>query len=338
MIRKILVVSVLVLTACEPEKVVQKFEGNTQGTTYHVSFWSADKNLDKAAVQELVDDELERLDKQLSNYRTDSVIEKFNAENSTQPQEVGAEIISLIEKTRAVSEATHGCYDLTIKPLFDLWGFQGESLTLPEPKALTQTLLQVGFSKLEIVDDTHLRKKNPTLKIDMSSIGQGYSVSKVAQVLEKQGASNYLVEIGGELQTRGKKPDGSSWRVALEKPLPDSRSMHKVISVNQAEPFAITTAGTYRHFFDDKGKRYSHILNAKTGEPITHKTVSVTVFDKSATTAELWDTALLCVGRETGIEIANQAGIAALFIEQNGEEFTEFQTAAFENLKTIEMK
>lgn len=172
----------------------------------------------------------------------------------------------------------------------------------------------------------------------MSSIGQGYSVSKVAEVLETQGASNYLVEIGGELQTRGKKPDGSSWRVALEKPLPDSRSMHKVITINQAEPFAITTAGTYRHFFDDKGRRYSHILNAKIGEPITHKTVSVTVFDKSATTAELWDTALLCVGRETGIEIANQAGIAALFIEQNGEEFTEFKTAAFENLKTIEMK
>lgn len=338
MIRKILIVSVLALTACEPEKTVQKFEGNTQGTTYHVSFWSADKNLDTTAVQKLVDAELERLDKQLSNYRVDSVIEKFNSLVSTQPQEVGAEIVSLIEKTRAVSEATQGCYDLTIKPLFDLWGFQGERLILPEPLALTQTLSQVGLSKLEIVDDSHLRKKSPTLKIDMSSIGQGYSVSKVAEVLEMQGATNYLVEIGGELQTRGKKPDGSSWRVALEKPLPDSRSMHKVISVNQADPFAITTAGTYRHFFDDKGRRYSHILNAKTGEPITHKTVSVTVFSQNATTAELWDTALLCVGRETGIEIANQAGIAALFIEQNGEEFTEFKTAAFENLKSIEMK
>lgn len=338
MIRKILVVSVLALAACEPEKVVQKFEGNTQGTTYHVSFWSADKNIDTIELHKSVDAELERLDKQLSNYRTDSVIEQFNASTSTQPQEVSAEIVDLIEKTQAVSKATQGCYDLTIKPLFDLWGFQGESLTLPEPLALTQTLLQVGFPKLEIVDSTHLRKKNPTLKVDMSSIGQGYSVSKVAEILENQGATNYLVEIGGELQTRGKKPDGSSWRVALEKPLPDSRSMHKVISINQTEPFAITTAGTYRHFFDEKGRRYSHILNAKSGEPITHNTVSVTVFDKSATTAELWDTALLCVGRETGIEIANQAGIAALFIEQDGENFHEFKTKAFEQLKTIEMK
>lgn len=338
MIRKILVVSVLALTACEPEKVVQKFEGQTQGTTYHVSFWSADTNLEPQTMQKLVDAELERLDKQLSNYRADSAIEQFNASTSTQPQEVGVEIVNLIEKTHAVSKATQGCYDLTIKPLFDLWGFKGESLIFPEPLALTQTLLQVGFSKLEIVDNSHLRKKNPTLKVDMSSIGQGYSVSKVAEILENQGATNYLVEIGGELQTRGKKPDGSAWRVALEKPLPDSRSMHKIISVNQVEPFAITTAGTYRHFFDENGRRYSHILNAKSGEPITHNTVSVTVFDQSATTAELWDTALLCVGRETGIEIANQAGIAALFIEQDGENFNEFKTKAFEQLKTIEMK
>jgi thiamine biosynthesis lipoprotein len=338
MIRKILVISVLFLTACESQTTVQKFEGETQGTTYHVSYWGTNTNIEIIDLQQLVEEELERLDTQISNYRTDSIIEEFNTSTSTQPQEISAEIIGLIEKTRAVSEATHGCYDLTIKPLFDLWGFKGEKLTQPTPDALKKTLSQVGLVQLEILDATHIVKKIPTLKIDMSSIGQGYSVSQVAAVIEKQGSTNYLVEIGGEVQTRGKKPDGSSWRVALEKPLPDSRSMHKVISVNQAEPFAITTAGTYRHFFDANGKRYSHILDAKTGEPIVHQTVSVTVFDESATTAELWDTALLCVGREAGIEVANRAGIAALFIEQDGDFFNEFKTTAFENLKNIEMK
>ena len=338
MIRKILIVAVLTLTACESEKVVQKFEGQTQGTTYHVSFWSTDKNLDTKTMQKLVDAELERLDKQFSNYRTDSVIEKFNASTSTQPQEVSAEIVNLIENTRAVSDATQGCYDLTIKPLFDLWGFQGETFTKPNTDVLKRTLSQIGLAQLETVDATHLAKKIPTLKIDMSSIGQGYSVSKVAEILETQGATSYLVEIGGELQTFGKKPDGSSWHVALEKPLPEQRSMHKIISVNQADSFAITTAGTYRHFFDSNGQRFSHILDARTGEPITHQTVSVTVFNESATTAELWDTALLCVGRETGIEIANRAGIAALFIEQQGNEFAEFKSTAFENLKNIEMR
>jgi thiamine biosynthesis lipoprotein len=328
----------LFLTACEQPKTVQKFEGYTQGTTYHVSFWSSQKNVDSQALQKLVDAELKRLDEQLSNYRDDSAIEKFNAKNSTQPQEISAEIVDLIEKTRVVSDATKGCYDLTIKPLFDLWGFKGESLTQPSAENLQKTLSQVGLTQLETLDKTHLRKKVSNLKVDLSSIGQGYSVSKVAAILEEQGAENYLVEIGGELQTRGKKPDNSSWRVALEKPLSSERSMHKVVTVNQAEPFAITTAGTYRHFFDLNGRRYSHILNAKTGEPITHKTVSVTVFSNDATTSELWDTALLCVGREAGIEIANQAGIAALFIEENGDTFDEFKSTAFENLKTVEMQ
>jgi thiamine biosynthesis lipoprotein len=338
MIRRSYFLFALLLTACDQPKTVQKFEGYTQGTTYHVSFWSSQKNVDAKTLQKSVDAELKRLDEQLSNYRDDSAIEKFNATNSTEPQEISAEIVDLIEKTRVVSEATKGCYDLTIKPLFDLWGFKGESLTQPSPADLQKTLSQVGFSQLETLDATHLRKKNPNLKIDLSSIGQGYSVSQIAALLESQGVDNYLVEIGGELQTHGKKPDDSTWRVALEKPLSGERSMHKVVVINQTEPFAITTAGTYRHFFDVNGKRYSHILNAKTGEPITHQTVSVSVFSDNATTAELWDTALLCLGREAGIEVANQAGIAALFIEQEGEAFNEFKSTAFENLKTVELK
>jgi thiamine biosynthesis lipoprotein len=328
-------VFILLLTACEPTKTVQKFEGYTQGTTYHVSFWSTEKNLDSITLQQTVDGELKRLDEQLSNYRDDSAIEKFNATNSTEPQEISVEIIGLIEKTRAISKASHGCYDLTIKPLFDLWGFKGENLTPPSPAALKQALSQVGFSQLETIDSTHLRKQIPNLKLDLSSIGQGYSVSQLAAILEMQGANNYLVEIGGELQTRGTKPDGSAWRVALEKPLSNERTLHKIITINQNEPLAITTAGTYRHFFDANGQRYSHILNAKTGKPITHQTVSVSVFNTSATTAELWDTALLCLGREAGIEVANQAGIAALFIEQQGEVFNEFSSTALTELKTI---
>lgn len=338
MIRRPYFLFVLLLGACNQPKTVQKFEGYTQGTTYHVSFWSSQKNIDAITLQKAVNVELKRLDEQLSNYRDDSVIEKFNTTTSTEPQEISSEIIDLIEKTRAVSKASQGCYDLTIKPLFDLWGFKGESLTPPSHSALQQALSQVGFERLETLDSTHLRKQIPNLKLDLSSIGQGYSVSQIASLLESQGADNYLVEIGGELQTRGKKPDDSTWRVALEKPLSGERSMHKIISINQIESFAITTAGTYRHFFDVNGKRYSHILNAKTGEPITHQTVSVSVFNESATTAELWDTALLCLGRESGIEAANQAGIAALFIEQEGEMFNEFSSTALVELKTIEIQ
>ena len=326
---------ILTLNGCEPAKTVQKFEGYTQGTTYHMSFWSSKNTVDAVALQKQVDEELQRLDAQLSNYREDSVIEKFNALNSTEPQMVGDEVIALIQAAKVASEATQGCYDLTIKPLFDLWGFKGESLTQPISSHLKTALSQVGFNQIDIIDSTHLRKKNPTLKIDLSSVGQGYSVSQIASIFKAQGIDNYLVEIGGELQTVGKKPDNSPWRVALEKPLSTQRSMHKIITMNRTEPMSVTTSGTYHHFFDKDGKRYSHILDAKTGTPITHNTVSVSVFDENATQAEVWDTALLCLGREAGMDVANKMGLAALFIEQDGDNFTEFSSTALTDLKTV---
>ena len=327
----------LMLSACTPPKDVQKFSGSAQGTTYHVSFW-LEKETDTQAVKKAVDAEFARIDQQLSNYRKDSAIEQFNATISSEPQAVGEEIVTLVEQARVVSQASGGCYDLTIKPLFDLWGFNGDKLSPPDNATLQAVLKEVGFTQLEVVDAGHLRKINPELKVDLSSIAQGYSVKRIAALLEQLGSKDYLVEIGGELQTRGKKPDGSAWRVALEKPLSGERTMQKIITINRTEPLAIMTSGTYRHFFDVNGKRYSHILDAKTGIPVTHETVSVTVFHADPTQADAWSTALLCLGRTAGIEAANKAGIAALFIEQQGDAFNEHKSLPMGTLGEVVIK
>lgn len=328
---------IFTITGCNKPPELQKISGLTQGTTYHISFWQQQKT-DIQVIKHAVDAELSRIDKQLSNYRKDSVIEQFNAVESTESQEVGDEIVKLIEKARLVSIASNGCYDLTIKPLFDLWGFSKEKLTPPDNNTLQATLKQVGFSRLEVVDASHLRKGIPELKVDLSSIAQGYTVEKISSLLEKQGIENYLVEIGGELQTRGNKPDGSSWRIALEKPLSSERTLHKVVTINGAEPLAVMTSGTYRHYFDVDGKRYSHILDAKKGYPVDHSTVSVTVLHNNPTEADAWSTALLCLGRSAGIEAANKAGIAVLFIEQQGNEFNEYSSTPLTALKRITIK
>ncbi len=332
----VIFLSAALLFGCS-QPTVQKFAGTAQGTTYHVSFW-AKTATDSQAIKQLADAEFSRLDKLLSNYRPDSQIEQLNATISSEPQQVSEEIISLIEQARLVSVASQGCYDLTIKPLFDLWGFKADKFSAPNPSTLQATLKEVGFAKIEVLDSTHLRKLIPQLRIDLSSIAQGYSVARISAVLEQQGIDNYLVEIGGELQTRGKKPDGEAWRVALEKPLPDERTMQKIITINQPEPLAIMTSGTYRHYFDVNGKRYSHILDARSGVPVEHNTVSVTVIHGDPTQADAWSTALLCLGREAGIAAANKAGIAALFIEQQDKNFNEFSSAALETLHTITIK
>lgn len=324
----------LTFFGCSKPQDVQKISGSAQGTTYHISFWSPEP-VDTATIQQSVEAEFTRLDTQLSNYRKDSVIEKLNATVSSEPLEVSAEIMGLIEQARVVSTASGGCYDLTIKPLFDLWGFNGDKLTPPTTEALQTALKQVGFNQIKVLDATHIQKLNPQLRIDLSSIAQGYSVSRMVVLLEQHGIENYLVEIGGELQTRGKKPDGASWRVALEKPLSNERTMQKVVTINRIEPLAVMTSGTYRHYFDVAGKRYSHILDAKTGIPVDHNTVSVTVLHDNPTQADAWSTALLCLGRTKGLEVANKAGIAVLFIEHQGEVFNEFRSAPFEALKQI---
>jgi len=327
----------LLLSACNPAPELQKFSGAAQGTTYHISYWSK-QPVDTTAIKKLAEAEFARIDQLLSNYRPDSTLELFNANQSTEAQSVPEEIVNLIAQAQTVSEASKGCYDLTIKPLFELWGFKGDQLTPPDPATLSGTLKRVGFRQLDIVDSHHLRKHIGNLSIDVSSIAQGYSVARIAGLLQQQNITDFLVEIGGELQTQGQKPDGEPWRIALEKPLPGERTLHKVLTIQQTEPLAVMTSGTYRHYFDLDGKRYSHILDARTGAPVTHGTVSVTVFDNNPTRADAWSTALLCLGRPDGIKAAEHAGIAALFIEQEGEAFNEYPTTALAGLKSVELK
>ena len=328
-----LLLSFSLLGGCS-EPAVQKLEGAAQGTTYHISYWS-ELPVEAKAVEVSVKNELDAIDKTLSNYRPDSVIERFNSTENTDSQEVGNEIVLLVRVAQSVSQASQGCYDLTTKPLFDLWGFRGETPAIPDEAAILNALSKIGMEKLEVVDDTHLRKKQADLKVDLSSIAQGYSVGKISRVLEQNGINDYLVEIGGELQTRGHKPDSQPWRIALERPLPGEQRMQKRMTMPKESPMAVMTSGTYNHYFDYQGQRYSHILDARTGRPITHDLVSVTVIHEDPTIADAWDTALLCMGQKDGLQAANAAKIPALFIQQQGSELIESRSEALNTLDRI---
>lgn len=167
---------------CTQPPPVQQLKGFAQGTSYHISYWSP-APVDAQAVKKAVADEFASLDKLLSNYRPDSVIESFNRHATTDSQEVGPEIVQLVKIAETVHKASQGCYDLTIKPLFTLWGFNGETPAVPDDKAIADTLKQIGMEKLTVVDDTHLGKKQATLQTDLSSIAQGYSVESLSRVL-----------------------------------------------------------------------------------------------------------------------------------------------------------
>ncbi|GHD42515.1 FAD:protein FMN transferase [Marinobacter persicus] len=326
----------LALAGCNQPPGLTKLSGPAQGTTWHVSFWQPD-GADSETIQSEIVSELERLDALMSNYRSDSVIERFNHSEASEPVEVGPEIVSLINRAREVSLASQGCYDLTVKPIFDLWGFSGQQVSVPEEAELHNRLKDIGMDRLATRSTTELIKSAPGLQVDLSSIAQGYTVDKMAEVLESAGIEHYLVELGGELKTRGHKPGGEPWRVAIERPAPSERSVHKVVTIHRDTPLSVMTSGTYRHYFDDRGQRYSHVLDARTGWPVDHSTVSVTVIDGDPTWADAWSTALLCLGTEEGSAVADRNDIAALFIEQQSGQLHETTTEAWNALKSVEV-
>ncbi|MGB1476850.1 MAG: FAD:protein FMN transferase [Marinobacter salsuginis] len=324
----------LVLGGCSQPPNLIKLSGPAQGTTWHVTFWHPG-GADNEIIRQNIVSELARVDALMSNYRPDSVIESFNRAAASEDLDVGPEIINLIAVAREVTKASRGCYDLTIKPLFDLWGFSGQQVSVPSETELRNQLRIVGIDQVVARSGGRLAKSAPDLQVDLSSIGQGYTVKKMAEVLESAGIEHYLVELGGELKTRGHKPGGEPWRVAIERPTPEERSIHKVITIRSDAPLSVMTSGTYRHYFDDQGQRYSHVLDARTGWPVSHSTVSVTVLDQDPTRADAWSTALLCLGAREGQAVADRHNIAALFIAEENNQLSETTTEAWRAIEGI---
>ena len=323
--------------SCTPADPIQKFSGPAQGATYNVSFWS-EQPVDAKALQAQVEKELERIDLAMSNYRPDSVIEKFNQQQGTDPIEVGTELVQLVEQARFVSSQSQGCYDLTVKPLFDLWGFKADKFNQPSDEQLQDTLKLVGMAKIQQRSPSMLAKQVPQLRVDVSSIAQGWTVGQLARILEQAGVENYLVEVGGELQVKGKKPQQQPWKVAIERPLPGEQTLQKIITVQQSEAMAVMTSGTYRHYFDADGKRYSHVLDARIGAPVKHNTVSTTVLIENPTMGDAWSTAFLCMGSQDGKAVADRLGIKVLFIDQLGDELVEISSDALSNTKAVTLQ
>ena len=323
----------LILTGCETKTTESAIEGLTQGTNYHIKLVPALPSAELDNLHNQIEGTLTDIDNKLSNYRDDSEISKINQQKTSDWLPASAEIIELIEIARHVYQISDGCYDLTVKPIFDLWGFSKHENRVPSEQEIAQVLLHVGMSKLETDKaNLRLRKIDSEIKIDLSSIAQGYSVAVLANLLESKGVQNYLVEIGGEMKVKGLNASKKPWLVAIEKPSPFTREIQRVLDIHQQNGTAIMTAGTYRNFFEEKGRTYSHILNPKTGSPVTHHLLSVTVLHDDPTWADAWDTALLCVGETEANKIAEAEHLKTLLIYQEGDSLKEQMSSAFISL------
>ncbi|WFF41179.1 FAD:protein FMN transferase [Salinicola endophyticus] len=326
----------VLLGGCSRPPALHKLEGAAEGTTYHISWWS-EPEVAPETLEKRIDQALQQIDLWISNYRDDSLIERFNRGSSTQWQTLPADVVQLLSIARTVHRESRGCYDPTIAPLFDLWGFRADHFQPPSQSSIEATLAKVGFDHLQL-DPTQdrVRKTLPELSVDMSSMGEGYTLWRLRQVLEDAGIHAYLIEFGGDMLARGRKPDGSTWKVAIERPSPARMAVERVFEISAESGVSINTSGTYHHFFDEAGHRYSHILDARTGTPVTHDLVSASVIGSDPRLGDAWATAMLCLGQQAGMAVARAQHLAVLFIQQDGDgKLHESQSPALANSNLV---
>ncbi|TPG79728.1 FAD:protein FMN transferase [Pseudomonas arsenicoxydans] len=324
-----LVVLAGVLCGCGNGDNLESFGGPTMGSTYSIKYLRHPGLPAPSEVRVQVEKILAEVDQQMSTYRSDSDIERFNDLPANRCQKMPASILKLIRVGEQLSEQSEGSYDLTVEPLLNLWGFgpQAREEKVPSAQALAEVRQRVGYQHLRI--DRDQLCKDAAVEVDFNSIAAGYAVDTIAARLEAMGIHDYLAEATGELKAAGKKLDGSPWRIALEEPRDDQQVAQKVIAV---DGFGVSTSGDYRHYFQQDGRRYSHTFDARTGAPILHTLASVTVIHPSALMADGLSTLLLILGPERGWDYAQAHDIGAFFVIRADTGFVTRTNQAFERL------
>jgi thiamine biosynthesis lipoprotein len=267
-----------------------KLAGFTQGTTYHITYKSRDgKNL-----QHEIDSLLKDFDMSLSLYVPNSIVSRINRNDPT--VEADEKLAAVFKESASVNKKTGGVFDITVAPLVNAWGF-GFKATESNDSAVIDSLLQyVGMEKVKL-SGKKVIKAFPQVMLDFNAIAQGYSVDLVSLYLEKQGVKDYLVEIGGEVRTRGRNEKGNSWRIGIDKPVEGNMipgaSMQAIITLNRR---SLATSGNYRKFYEKDGIKYAHTINPKTGYPVISNLLSATVVANDCMTADAYATAFMVMG------------------------------------------
>lgn len=315
------------LSGCGNGDSMESFGGPTMGSTYSIKYVRNEELPAPQAVQVEVEKILADVDRQMSTYRSDSDIERFNDLPANRCQTMPAPILELVRVGEQLSLQSEGSYDLTVEPLMNLWGFgpQARGEKVPSTEALTHAMQRVGHTHLRIDGDQLC--KDTAIEVDFNSIAAGYTVDTIAAKLESMGIHNYLAEVTGELKAAGKKLDGSPWKIALEEPRADQQVAERIINV---DGYGVSTSGDYRNYFEQDGYRYSHTFDARTGAPITHNLASVTVINPSTLMADGLSTLLLILGPERGWDYAQKHNIGAFFVIRADTGFVTRANQAFE--------
>ena len=272
---------------------LRETEGAIFGTSYHIKYECA-SDLGEDILQEL-----QRVDASLSVFNRQSTLSRINAGTLSKAD---AMVYEVLEKAHGVSEATNGAFDVTVMPLVNAWGFGFKHGALPSDAEVDSLRQFVGYGLLELTRDSLVRKKHPQVAIDCGAIAKGYGVDRVARLLRERGVMNYMVEIGGEVVTRGRNPQTKEpWRIGVSKP--EEGGGGELQTVMNLENAAWATSGNYHNFYTVNGRKYAHTIDPRTGCPVTHSLLSATVIARDCATADAYATAFMVMGLDSARQI-----------------------------------
>ncbi|MEC8624824.1 MAG: FAD:protein FMN transferase [Bdellovibrionota bacterium] len=315
-IRILILSSVFSFLGCkkEAQKPLGLF-GKTMGTTYTIRYFPEGLKGGKGPqeVKILIDDLLKKINQEMSTYIPDSELSLINSSNKFETwHNLSPRLFKVLKEAKGIYQMTDGAFDVTVGPLVNLWGFgpKGER-KVPSKQALKKVRKSVGYHHVQMKDSEKILKSKEGVYIDLSAIAKGFAVDEVSSLLTRLGFKDHMVEIGGEIKTSGDKR-GQLWRLAISNPSAIGQSIHKVIGVKS---LSMATSGNYRNYFTSKGKFFSHTIDPKTGYPVKHRLISVTVFDSfSCMKADALATALMVMGHKKGVQFAEKHGLLAYFI------------------------
>jgi thiamine biosynthesis lipoprotein ApbE len=284
----------------------------SMGTLFEITAYVSDKYKAEKAFSDVFK-ELNRLDYLMSNYKDDSELSKINKNAASEPTDCDKELAYILEQSLQYSDITDGAFDITIGPLMKKWGFFKKQGQIPDKGEIESILQSVSYKNINIeetVKKSLLKNpataktvffKNTGTEIDLGGIGKGYAVDKATRVLKQNGINAALINFAGNIYTYGTPPGKNSWVIGLQHP----RRSEGLLGTFEIKNKAVSTSGDYEKFFTINGKRYSHIIDPRTGNPVKG-IVSVTIVTDSATRADALSTGVFVLGLEKGMNLVEK--------------------------------
>ena len=284
-----LVIGTVIIVSRQQSTPYQHDRGMVFGTVYHITYQSS------KSLQKDIEAELAKVDASLSPFNERSIITAVNENRDTVVNKMFSDVFALAMK---ISDSTNGAFDITVAPLVNAWGFGFKGGAMPSRHQVDSLKALVGYHKVSLTNG-RVSKTDPRIMLDCSSIAKGYGCDVVAKFLSAKGIDNYMVEIGGEIVTRGISEKRLPWKIGVTKPTDDSLNVNQEIqTIINVTDKAMATSGNYRNFYYKNGRKYAHTIDPSTGYPVQHNILSSTVIADDCATADAYATAFMVMGLE----------------------------------------